>query len=77
LKEAIAQAVLDAGMDSPPATVLADPMGTAAKHQAKDRGALFRGTYGQVAAALKSAGLVITPCGETGFAEGTYSGGTP
>jgi hypothetical protein len=34
------------------------------------RGSLYRGTYGQVCAALRAAGLDMTPCSDVGFGEG-------
>lgn len=46
---------------------------TAVQGQGQGQGALFRGTYGQVVAALRSAGLSITPCADTGFGEGALS----
>ncbi|EIN13872.1 hypothetical protein PUNSTDRAFT_129541 [Punctularia strigosozonata HHB-11173 SS5] len=38
------------------------------------RGSLYRGTYGQVCAAIQAAGLDMTPCSDTGFGEATRLG---
>lgn len=65
LKSTIVEAVQSAGMDAPPKPATRD-------HRAVSttRGALFRGTYGQVTTALQAAGLNTTPCRESGFYEG-------
>lgn len=77
LKETIAEAVVLAGMDSPPANEQLDPMERTPSCRMRglstvsaEAGSLFRGTYGQVVAALRSAGLSITPCADTGFGDG-------
>lgn len=82
LKETIAEAVIQAGMDSPPADEVPNPMEAITPRVPRGvsvvtagpghgQGSLFRGTYGQVVLALRSAGLVITPCADTGVRDGT------
>ncbi|KAI0275125.1 hypothetical protein BC834DRAFT_965562 [Gloeopeniophorella convolvens] len=84
LSRAISKAVLAAGMEAPqgPARKFdmeGDAVGdTGAKevgaHLTKRRQGLFKGTYGQVRAAFREAGLVTTPCGEDGVPEATRLG---
>ncbi|OBZ79952.1 hypothetical protein A0H81_01557 [Grifola frondosa] len=87
LKYKIARAVTAAGMDSSPSTERSDPMGYLAVNrgsfgsiQSVDiaqhgvPNSLFRGTYGQVMAALKSAGLTATPCKVSGVEDATRLG---
>lgn len=88
LKQRIAQAVVAAGMDASPGTVRMDPMDVRTLSRMSygsirsdgsvpapdgSPGALFRGTYGQVMTALQAAGLVATPCKESGFDQGTHT----
>ncbi|PCH34189.1 hypothetical protein WOLCODRAFT_135558 [Wolfiporia cocos MD-104 SS10] len=87
LKQRIAKAVLAAGMDAAPSTRRVHPMDiprlsrlsrgsiqSTATVPEDNGGALFRGTYGQVMAALHAAGLVTTPCKESGVDEATRLG---
>ena len=76
LSRAISKAVLAAGMEAPPrptrkfeTEVCVGAQGGDA-HLMKSRQGLFKGTYGQVRAAFRAAGLVTTPCGEEGVPEG-------
>ncbi|CAL1694503.1 unnamed protein product [Somion occarium] len=75
LKHRIANAVLAAGMDTPVASDVSDPMGQVI-HRLSQRfekqshhspSSFYRGTYGQVIGALQSAGLTITPCKASGL----------
>jgi hypothetical protein len=71
LQKVIADAVTAAGMDSPPALKVPNPMdrnNIASMPSAP--GALYRGTYGQVTTALLAAGLAIAPCPTTGLTNG-------
>jgi hypothetical protein len=71
LSKTIARAVASAGMDSPPARDVADPMSrTSGSTPSTSKGVLFSGTYGQVVTALVAAGLSITPCPATGVERG-------
>jgi len=77
LRQTIASAVRDAGMESPSAVEkqnLLDTKDTSRPTQQKSSKSLFKGTYGQVMSALKDAGLMITPCTEAGFEEATRLG---
>jgi len=89
LKQRIAKAVLAAGMDASPGTEKMDPMDVPTLSRMSygsirsddsspmpdgSPGALFSGTYGQVMVALQAAGLVTTPCKESGFDEATRLG---
>ncbi|KZT72866.1 hypothetical protein DAEQUDRAFT_663600 [Daedalea quercina L-15889] len=89
LKQRIAKAVLAAGMDASPGTEKLDPMDVPTLSRMSygsirsddsspapdgSPGALFRGTYGQVMTALQAAGLVATPCKESGFDQATRLG---
>jgi len=77
LRRAIANAVKDAGMESPAAAEKENPMDfqdPPAPPQRKTSKSLFRGTYGQVMSALKDAGLTTTPCTEAGFETATRLG---
>lgn len=87
LKQRIAKAVIAAGMDASPGTERTDPMDMptlsrmsygsiqsdgSAPASDDSPGALFRGTYGQVMTALQAAGLIVTPCKESGFDQGAH-----
>lgn len=88
LKQRIATAVIAAGMDASPGTEKTDPMPAiptlsrisygsirsdgSAPAPDDSPGALFRGTYGQVMTALQAAGLIVTPCKESGFDQGAH-----
>ncbi|KAI0322980.1 hypothetical protein OF83DRAFT_2254 [Amylostereum chailletii] len=85
LSKTIADAVLAAGMDTRTTVAhkagldIADMASTPASGDSKDKGkadekVLFRGTYGQVRAAFRLAGLVTRPCDEGGFADATRLG---
>ena len=75
LRKTIAYAVTQAGMSTPAASDRADPLnaimgGSESQPQTRTANAshtLFKGTYGQVKGALQDAGLVVTPCPETGY----------
>jgi hypothetical protein len=76
LSRAISKAVLAAGMEAPPkptkkfdAEVSAGEKGGDSSFVKGTQG-LFKGTYGQVRAAFRAAGLVTTPCGEDGVPDG-------
>ncbi len=76
LSRAISKAVLAAGMEAPPkptrnigGEVSAGANGGDARLIKGSQG-LFKGTYGQVRAAFRAAGLVTTPCGEGGVPDG-------
>lgn len=79
LSRTIAEAVLAAGMDTPSKVVRRQgdaEIAAVDREQSRGKGdggekALFRGTYGQVRAAFRAAGLVTTPCQEQGPADGT------
>ena len=79
LSRAISKAVLAAGMEAPPRPI--KKFETEECVGAKDgdtrlmksRQGLFKGTYGQVRAAFRAAGLVTTPCGEEGVPEGVQA----
>lgn len=86
LRWAIATAVTRAGMTTP-ATEDSNPMDAASSAGSSDghgsarstastasKQSLFKGTYGQVKEALKNAGLIATPCPETGFENATRLG---
>jgi hypothetical protein len=75
LSKIIARAVTSAGMDSPPAKGLEDPISRepGAPRITTQSGSLYSGTYGQVVTALMAAGLSITPCPGTGTGEGEHS----
>ena len=78
LRRTIANAVQDAGMESPTATEkqdLLDNNDALGPIQHKTSKSLYRGTYGQVMSALKDAGLMTTPCTELGFEGGKWSPG--
>ena len=76
LRRAIANAVQDAGMESPRAVEKQNPLDSndvsGSPTQQKSSKSLYRGTYGQVMSALKDAGLMATPCTEAGFEDGTW-----
>ena len=79
LSRAISKAVLAAGMEAPPkptrkfdAEVSAGANSGDARPVKGSQG-LFKGTYGQVRAAFRAAGLVTTPCGEDGVPDGKRS----
>lgn len=77
LRRTIANAVQDAGMESPTATEkqdLLDNNDALGPIQHKTSKSLYRGTYGQVMSALKDAGLMTTPCTELGFEGATRLG---
>ncbi|TFY53852.1 hypothetical protein EVJ58_g9207, partial [Rhodofomes roseus] len=89
LKQRIAKAVLAAGMEGSPEMEKANPMDVPTLSRLSfgsirsdvsvpvpegAPGSLFRGTYGQVMTALQAAGLVTTPCKESGFDEATRLG---
>ncbi|KLO09342.1 hypothetical protein SCHPADRAFT_834136 [Schizopora paradoxa] len=87
LRWAIATAVTRAGMTTP-ANEDGNPADSASSAGSSSDGhssarstastaskqSLFKGTYGQVKEALKNAGLVATPCPETGFENATRLG---
>ncbi|KAH9046284.1 hypothetical protein EDB84DRAFT_1467057 [Lactarius hengduanensis] len=80
LSRAISKAVLAAGMEAPPkptkkfdAEVSAGANNEDARLVKGSQG-LFKGTYGQVRAAFRAAGLVTTPCGEDGVPDATRLG---
>lgn len=80
LSRAISKAVLAAGMEAPPkptkkfdAEVSAGATNEDARLVKGSQG-LFKGTYGQVRAAFRAAGLVTTPCGEDGVPDATRLG---
>ena len=76
LSRAISKAVLAAGMEAPPKPTKKFDSEVGAKdnsgdsHLVKGSQGLFKGTYGQVRAAFRAAGLVTTPCGEDGVPDG-------
>lgn len=81
LKHRIANAVVAAGMDTPPAQKSSIPErcvshGRIHTSDLRRAGAapapssFYQGTYGQVMSALKDAGLTTTPCHQSGFADG-------
>ena len=76
LSRAISKAVLAAGMEAPPKpTKKFDEEKSAETNNGDARvikasQGLFKGTYGQVRAAFRAAGLVTTPCGEDGLPDG-------
>lgn len=73
LRRAIANAVKDAGMESPAAAEKDNPMDfqdSSIPPPRKTSKSLFRGTYGQVMAALKDAGLTTAPYVEGEFETG-------
>lgn len=82
LKHRIANAVVAAGMDTPPAQKSSVPErcishGRIHTSDLRRAGAaspapssFYQGTYGQVMSALKDAGLTTTPCHQSGFADG-------
>ncbi|KAI5120842.1 hypothetical protein M0805_007029 [Coniferiporia weirii] len=81
LRSAIEEAVTNAGMlkPSPEETGNQPDMQTldgsdTLRASDTSKKALFKGTYGQVKQALKEAGLVATPCSETGFEYATRLG---
>ncbi|KAI0081070.1 hypothetical protein K474DRAFT_1480866 [Panus rudis PR-1116 ss-1] len=75
LKYRIANAVVEAGMDSSPASEKRDPMAMAGVRasiahmyqQKPGPSSFYSGTYGQVMSALQTAGLSTTPCKQSGF----------
>lgn len=66
LRRRIARAVVAAGMDASPKSERYNSDGTVTKRASmpESAGSLYRGTYGQVVAALQSAGLTSTLCDE-------------
>ncbi|KAH7910448.1 hypothetical protein BJ138DRAFT_1114092 [Hygrophoropsis aurantiaca] len=73
LQNMIATAVVEAGMDVASSTTNDGSTVLSSLTSGETRGlrkSLFRGTYGQVMTALKSAGLTATPCLEEGFEGG-------
>ncbi|THH21202.1 hypothetical protein EW146_g291 [Bondarzewia mesenterica] len=72
LSRTIADAVVAAGMDTPGSASARGGDEEKARPGMGER-ALFRGTYGQVRAAFRAAGLVTMPCQESGFAQGAVS----
>ncbi|KAI0050549.1 hypothetical protein FA95DRAFT_1593816 [Auriscalpium vulgare] len=71
----IAKAVLAAGMDTPASKNAQTQSHEQSAGSAKGKGeALFAGTYGQVRAAFRSAGLVTTPCEGDGLVDATRLG---
>jgi hypothetical protein len=73
LRRTIANAVQDAGMESPTIAEKQDPPDNndgSGPNQHKTSKSLYRGTYGQVMSALKDAGLMMTPCTALGFEGG-------
>ncbi len=74
LKYRIANAVVAAGMDGSPGSEKHDPVDKALKARGHlppvPVSSLYRGTYGQVMAAMKSAGLTATLCDESQFPAG-------
>ena len=79
LSRAISKAVLAAGMEAPPKpTKKFDAEVSAGKNCGdstfvKGTQGLFKGTYGQVRAAFRTAGLVTTSCGEDGVPNGKWT----
>ncbi|KAI0059473.1 hypothetical protein BV25DRAFT_1828994 [Artomyces pyxidatus] len=77
LSRTIAKAVLAEGMDTPArcAQMLSsDSKDAEERAELAAQTALFKGTYGQVRAAFRAAGLVTTPCEEEGPPEATRLG---
>ncbi|KAI9452530.1 hypothetical protein BJY52DRAFT_269378 [Lactarius psammicola] len=80
LSRAISKAVLAAGMEAPPKPTRKFDAEVSAGANCEDarlvKGSqgLFKGTYGQVRAAFRAAGLVTTPCGEDGVPDATRLG---
>ena len=75
LSRAISKAVLAAGMEAPPKFMKkfdseVDAGVNSGDSPVKNTQGLFKGTYGQVRAAFRAAGLVTTPCGEDGVPDG-------
>jgi len=80
LSRAISKAVLAAGMEAPPKPTRKFDAEVGAGENSEDARlvkysqGLFKGTYGQVRAAFRAAGLVTTPCGEDGVPDATRLG---
>ncbi|KDQ63020.1 hypothetical protein JAAARDRAFT_53249 [Jaapia argillacea MUCL 33604] len=89
LRRTIVKAVTEAGMHAPPGARSEPFTGEVGRKPSREgghrlveeqrvpgekKGSLFSGTYGQVCAALKAAGLAMTPCEATGFDEATRLG---
>ncbi|KAN0133309.1 hypothetical protein V8E53_009033 [Lactarius tabidus] len=80
LSRAISKAVLAAGMEAPPKPTKKFDAEVSAREKGGDSSfvkgtqGLFKGTYGQVRAAFRAAGLVTTPCGEDGVPDATRLG---
>ncbi|KAF8274035.1 hypothetical protein EI94DRAFT_1696322 [Lactarius quietus] len=80
LSRAISKAVLAAGMEAPPKPTKKFDAEVSARENSGDSTfvkasqGLFKGTYGQVRAAFRAAGLVTTPCGEDGVPDATRLG---
>ncbi|KAI0308262.1 hypothetical protein B0F90DRAFT_1665107 [Multifurca ochricompacta] len=73
LSRAISKAVLAAGMEAPPKPEKKFEIERERDESActrKGHQGLFKGTYGQVRAAFRAAGLVTIPCGEDGVPNG-------
>ena len=76
LSRAISKAVLAAGMEAPPKPTKKFDSEVSAGEKSGDSPfvkvtqGLFKGTYGQVRAAFRAAGLVTTSCGEDGVPDG-------
>ena len=65
LKQRLARAVVAAGMTQSPGTQLTKNGPVIERDDACGRGALFRGTYGQVEEAIVAAGLTARRCDES------------
>ncbi|KAK7695033.1 hypothetical protein QCA50_002221 [Cerrena zonata] len=88
MKYMIANAAVAAGMTAPSATDRADPVNRAMQRlsrrfeahthdpqqHAGSTSSFYRGTYGQLMAALQSAGLMTTPCKASGIEDGRQLG---
>lgn len=80
LSRAISKAVLAAGMEAPPKPTrkfdaeISAGANRGDKRLVKGGQGLFKGTYGQVRAAFRAAGLVTTSCGEDGVPDATRLG---
>ena len=74
LTRRIARAVVAEGMDASPASERLNPDGSVTKRASlpASAGSLYRGTYGQVVAALESTGLTSTLCDEDDVPGGTH-----